>query len=375
LLGEIFLLAWLTAPVQNAAAPCDPLKDYDSITTTVTGKFFDRTFRGLDWLSRVAVYRSRISCDMTPGGVAAVVASLLAELKTSHTGIYTKDDLDYWALKSIFSRDLSKFRLAFPGIWAIRVRGEWYAKNVLKGSPAEAAGVLTGDKLLALDGGPFAPTGFKEGRESVLTLSTDGRIVREVRLLPVFESVQEAFLKASVLSKRVLRIGARKVGYFHVWCGTHGEFLAAFNAALSEFSGEKVDALLVDLRDGFGGASPDYLRFLLEDPYLKSVPKYFLINDGVRSGKEWVSAIIKKDKIGTLIGTTTAGAFVGGAPFDLFDGKYCLFLAVETFDPPGLPRLEGVGVAPDVAVGDCRELCAGRDPQLEAAVEFIRNSR
>jgi carboxyl-terminal processing protease len=79
-----------------------------------------------------------------------------------------------------------------------------------------------------------------------------------------------------------------------------------------EFADEKADALLVDLRDGFGGANPYYLNILSENPRLRTVPKYFLINDGVRSGKEWLCAIIKKEKIGTLIGTRTAGTFVGG---------------------------------------------------------------
>lgn len=40
-------------------------------------------------------------------------------------------------------------------------------------------------------------------------------------------------------------------------------------------------------------------------------PKAFVINGGVASGKEWISAIIKRDNIGLLIGAKTAGAFLG----------------------------------------------------------------
>jgi carboxyl-terminal processing protease len=376
MLGGILLLTCLAVPPQADVRPvCEALKDYDLITATVTEKFFDRGFRGLDWPSRVAACRGRITCDMTAGDLAAVVSSLLAELKTSHTGIYTPGDLDYWAIRSIFSRDVTKFRFPFSGIWAVRRRGVWYAKNVLKGSPAEAAGVLTGDMLHTLDGRPFSPAAFTADRESVLTISSDGRNKREAKLRPDVESVQEAFLKATELSTRILRAGDRRVGYFHLWCGTHEKFLAAFNSAMEGFAGENVDALLIDIRDGFGGANPDYLRILSENARLQAVPKFFLINDGVRSGKEWISALIKRDKIGVLIGTTTAGAFVGGAPFDIRDGRYCLYLAVNSFDPPGLPKLEGVGVVPDVVVTDCRELCAGRDPQFEAALEIIRGAR
>ena len=41
--------------------------------------------------------------------------------------------------------------------------------------------------------------------------------------------------------------------------------------------------------------------------------------------------------------------------------------------PLDLPTIEGVGVQPDVRVAPCRMRCAGRDPQLEKALELLTN--
>jgi C-terminal processing protease CtpA/Prc len=64
--------------------------------------------------------------------------------------------------------------------------------------------------------------------------------------------------------------------------------------------------------------------------------------------------------------------FLAGSPYRFFDDRYLLYLAVEAFEPPGVGRIEGVGVLPDVEVAPCRKYCAGKDPQLDKVVELIR---
>jgi carboxyl-terminal processing protease len=356
-----------------AATPCQTLREYDGITAIVTEQFYDRTFRGLDWPARVAHYREQVSCGDSESALAAQINTLLAELHASHTGLYTKKDLDYWALRSIFSASTDKFPLTLSGIWPKRMGQAQYAAYVLEDSPAARAGVLAGDLLVSLNGAEFDPLAFDAQREATLVVSSDGRTQRTVRVQAVLESTQLAFLRASIASEREIPVGTKRVGYFHLWAGTHQRFLDALNAALANFERSRVDALILDLRGGFGGAGLEFLENLKAGKPLSRVPKYVLIDDGVRSGKEWIAAAVRQP-IGTLVGSKTAGAFLGGRANQPFDGKYFLYVAWAAFVPQGIPPIEGVGVPPDVAVPACRVFCGDRDAQLEKALELIRQS-
>src|SRR5262249_24577352 len=97
-------------------------------------------------------------------------------------------------------------------------------------------------------------------------------------------------------------------------------------------------------------------------------PLLVLINGGSRSGKELIAFAIQKQRRGALVGERTAGAVVAGSLFPLSD-KSLLYLAVLDVRVEG-KRLEGVGVAPDVAVPDDLPYAAGADPQLEKALSL-----
>ncbi|HEU4625821.1 MAG TPA: S41 family peptidase [Steroidobacteraceae bacterium] len=353
---------------------CTRLREYDEITAIVGEQFYDRTFRGLDWPARVAHYRSQVSCGDSDTALAVQINALLAELRASHTGLYTKRDLDYWALQSIFSGSLDAFPIASSGIWPKRIGEAQYAAYVLEDSPAARAGVLAGDLLVSLDGERFDPLGFDAQRESTLVVSSDGATQRTVRLRATFESTQSAFLRASIASAREIRAGAKRVGYFHLWAGTNARFLDALDSALTSFARARVDVLILDLRGGFGGAGLEYIENLKPGKPLGRVPKYVLIDDGVRSGKEWVAAAVRQQKIGTLVGSKTAGAFLAGRANQPCEGKYFLYVATAAFVPDGIPPIEGIGVPPDVAVPACRVYCGGRDAQLEKALALIGRS-
>jgi carboxyl-terminal processing protease len=146
------------------------------------------------------------------------------------------------------------------------------------------------------------------------------------------------------------------------------------NNCLTRFKKAKISALIVDLRDGFGGADPDYLKTLTHDPFYTGLSKVFLINGGVRSGKEWLAAIVKRDHLGRLVGSKTAGAFMGGEHVKLPDNRYFLYVAVKEFNPPDIPPIEGLGIEADDAVADCQHNCEGQDPPLQHALDLLAKS-
>jgi C-terminal processing protease CtpA/Prc len=208
---------------------------------------------------------------------------------------------------------------------------------------------------------------------SELTVSSDGRTVRQIQLQPIWESLNVGFNNASRASTKVLLVGGKRVGFFHVWSGSE-VIRSAMNEALADFETQRVEALLLDFRGGYGGMTEDNIAALRESVYLSQIPVYVLIDDSLRSGKELVVGIIKRDELGTLVGAKTAGEFLLGGRFSFFDGKYLLYLAVGDGPPPVIPgigQIEGNGIEPQVSVAPCRRYCAGQDPILQAALDLI----
>ena len=70
-----------------------------------------------------------------------------------------------------------------------------------------------------------------------------------------------------------------------------------------------------------------------------------------------------------MIGTRTAGALLAARAFLLYDDSL-LLLAVDDVAVDG-ERLEGVGVAPTIEVPFPLRYAAGKDPQLDKAVEVL----
>lgn len=358
--------------IHAAPGECAALVQFDAIAASVTINFYDRTFRGLPWAQRVKQFRRRITCADGPEQITTVANALIAELKASHTGVYTPDDLNYWALESIFSPSIDDYPVAFSGIWSERRGDKWFARYVLQGSPAQRAGVLAGDELISINGKPYRPLGFRAGANAALVVSQNGTTRRMLHVKPQTQSMQQFFLVATRDSERIYHMQGHSIGYLHLWAGTNPRFLAVLNDALGNFEQHHVSALILDFRGGYGGAGPPYLRKLQQDPYYRHVYKIVLIDHGTRSGKELVAAIIKHEHLATLVGSRTAGAFLGGSPVRLFNNQYLVEVAIGHFIPPGIGEIEGVGVRPDVAVPPCIRFCGGSDPQLRAAMQLIQ---
>ena len=143
-----------------------------------------------------------------------------------------------------------------------------------------------------------------------------------------------------------------------------------------------------DLRDGWGGAQPDYLD--LFNPHAPTMqvtdrsgktglvdvkwrkPVAMLINGGTRSGKEVLAYGFKEYRLGELVGVRTEGAVLAATAF-LIGDEGLLLLAVEDVLVDG-QRLEGVGVAPTIEVPFDLRYAAGSDPQLERAVQILARS-
>jgi carboxyl-terminal processing protease len=323
---------------------------------------------------------------------------ILASLGATHTGRYTPDQLDYYELADIFRFNYrDRLRELFPpdgeitypgvGIATEVIDGKRFVRDVYDGAPADKAGVKAGDEILSVDGQPFAEIksfAGKVGKTARLELRRDPAAAPISVDVPV-EKLQpsDTFVSGIENSARIVERNGKRIGYLRIWFFVGGDVQEAIDRALTGPL-KDADALVVDLRSRWGGAPPDAAEVFLggtppfrfidrngkaEDSNVRwHKPVVGIIDEGTRSGLEVFAYALKLKGI-PLVGARTAGALLGGRGYMLPDGSL-LELAVADVEVNGV-RLEGKGVEPDVAVPFDIRYAAGRDPQLDAALETI----
>jgi len=374
---------------------------FDAIQRIVAEEVLDPALHGLDWEALGREYRARAELARDLEEFGGIVNELLARLGTSHTHFYTSREPAYYQLLAIFRGSLAEeIRAAHPdnsallypgvGMFTTRLDGEVFVSGVLEGWPAASAGLRTGDRILSVEGAPFHPLGSFEGRvgrptsmEVQRTPGPDGRTTLTV--VPERIDPGELFLRALRESARVLERGGKRVAYVHLWSFAGERYSELLHELLADEPLHGADALVLDLRGGWGGANPEDLNLFNErvpvlthvlrdgtrrdfDPQWRK-PVALLIDAGSCSGKEVFAYGFRKHHLGPVVGATSAGAVVGGRPFLVRPGML-LYLAVLDALVDG-ERLEGRGVVPDVAVPFALPYADGADPQLEAALEAV----
>jgi carboxyl-terminal processing protease len=261
--------------------------------------------------------------------------------------------------------------------------------GVIEGTPAQLAGLLAGDEIIAADGAPFQPVGSfrdKVGKQVVLMLRRAGVVV-QAPVTPADIEPNKMFLDGMIASARVVEANGRRIGYVHVWSYAGYVYQQALERLLAEGALKDADALIWDLRDGWGGAVPEYLDlFNAWAPTMQVTnrngvsefenvkwrkPVAMLVNGGTRSGKEVLAYGFKKYRLGEVIGTRTEGAVLAATAFLIGGGL--LLLAVDDVLIDG-ERLEGVGVTPTIEVQAGPIYGGPGDPQLERAVAVLSSA-
>jgi carboxyl-terminal processing protease len=405
-IATILLLTWLL--VLSPLSARSQVQVFDQVWKTVNENFYDLKFNGVDWAAQRTKYRPLISQASDSKASAEVINNMLGELKVSHTRFYTPDQLAYYQLLGIFQPDWDKLPKAvqqrFPnrryeytgiGTQTREINGQTFVSGVLEESPAKAAGIQVGDQLLRVNGQPYqAITSFARQAGKVVKLEIQRKSPPAEPLTSditprVYDTIT-MFAEAQKASTRIIDHKGKKLGYVHIWSNAAEPNQQQLRSDLIGGKLREADALILDLRDGWGGGTVDYLNvFTGKGPSITSInregkrfefasqwrkPVLLLFNQGSRSSKEIVAYGFKTLKLGPTVGTPTAGAVLAGRPYFMEDGSM-LYLAVADVLVDGQQRLEGIGVTPDVTVPFELPYAQGADPQLERARSIAVNLR
>jgi tricorn protease len=262
---------------------------------------------------------------------------------------------------------------------------------------APGANVNVGDYILAINGIELrAPDNIYRlldgtaNRQTSLTVNSSPALegARHVTVVPV-ASEQTLRTRAWVESNRrlVARLSDGQLAYVYL-PNTGQPGYSSFNRYY--FSQQDKKGAIVDERFNGGGSAADYIIDVLErdfDGYFNNVagdrypftspaagiwgPKVMIINEMAGSGGDLMPYMFKRRKLGLLVGKRTWGGLVHTADTPPFiDGGSMIAPRGGFFARDGKWAVENEGVAPDVDVENWpRDVIAGRDPQLERAVQ------
>lgn len=242
--------------------------------------------------------------------------------------------------------------------------------RVYQGGPADAAGVQTGDLILAVDGTKVSGIGPQKldeamnlmkgpnGTEVELTLSRNGH---EHELTVVRGEVNVSNVNWQMFEDRL--------GYINIFQFT-GDDVSAFETALDGLQDRDVRGLVVDLRNNPGGVLDDVVhivdQFLPEgvivytedrdgkretyysDKECIDLPVVVLVNDMSASAAEIFAAAVQDYDRAVIVGERTYGKGIVQTvvQFDE-DGAGMQYTSSSYFTPSGA-SIHGVGVTPDI---------------------------
>ena len=268
----------------------------------------------------------------------------------------------------------------------------------IKGSPAEAAGLKSGDKIVSVDGVEYtvdemdeAVKHIKGDKGTAVTLGIlsegDGR-VRDVKI------TRDEIHMESVITGSIGDIAY--IGLTQFEENTVDEFTEAMKAA----AGKK--GLILDLRGNPGGileAAVGISDQLLPEADIVSAkdnrdkevfhytsdeeswnkPIVVLVNGGSASASEIVAGALKDNKAATLVGEKTYGKGVVQTLVPLPGGGGIKLTTSEYFTPSGV-SIQDKGIEPDVKVSLPEDVQAiglehrDQDTQLQKAIAIIEKS-
>ena len=262
----------------------------------------------------------------------------------------------------------------------------------IEGTPAETAGILSGDLIVKIDGQDTKDMALdeavgkirgKEGSKVTLTIQRTGQEAEEY-------SLTRATIVLKSVSGKILENG---IGYIRLsmFSETTGN---DFTQKMSELTEQGMTSLILDLRNNPGGLigeSVKVARLLVPQGPIVSVigkdgeretsqsylektplPLVVLINGGSASASEIVAGAIQDTGAGKLIGVKTFGKGSVQRIIPL-DKDSAVKITIAEYHTPKDRSIHGKGIEPDIVVEMPKDKDAKSDPQRDKAIEVLKS--
>ena len=318
------------------------------------------------------------------------ISGMLESLGDDHTSYLDPD------LQEQFRSRLNGQEYEGIGAW-VDVRGDYLTIiTPMPGSPAEEAGLLPGDQILAIDGEDMTGVDPETARQSVLGPKGSTvvlTILREGTEEPFDVSIKRDSIVVPTVESEMLEdenIAYLKLNTFGAT--THSDM----KEAIRELLKQDPDGLVLDLRNNGGG----YLRTAISvvsefidegvvmyeeqaDGSLEEfkarrggvateIPMVVLINQGSASASEIVAGAIQDLGRAELVAETSFGKGSVQSVINLVNDQGQIRITSARWLTPDKKQINKVGLEPDHFIEFTeQDMEADRDPQLEKAIELL----
>jgi carboxyl-terminal processing protease len=298
-------------------------------------------------------------------------------------------------ITAIINEDASGEYEGIGAMVTMREDGYLEVTSLIPGQPAEAAGVEPGDIILAVGDQSIVGLGLYEAISYIrgpAGTEADLEILRAGEPDSVFITVRRARIETPIVETDVLEdnIAYLRLTEFDATAGERVE------EALEELLAEDPDGLVFDLRNNPGGWLSQAIAvadvFLDEGPVAiqrdsmgneqryrsddgdigEAIPMVVLVNRGSASASEIVAGAIQDRDRAPLIGTQTLGKGSVQLPNNLDNGAQ-LRVTIARWFTPGEQELHNNGLTPNIEVTVDPDAPADEDPQLERALDYLRD--
>lgn len=388
-IGIVFISWWgaerkITVYVTGGDGSAESVKKYEPIAG-------NKDLEKINYLA--AFIQANYYKDVDKEDLLNAMYKGMFESLDQYSDYYTEDEY-----KQLLEEDVTG---EFSGIGAALSQdektGEVIVHSVQSDSPAEKAGLKSGDIILKADGYKASDMEIsdfishikgKEGTQIQLTIERDGK---ELSFTVTREKIETQTVKDTMLEDRI--------GYIQITEFTNST-PDQFETALKELKQQNMQGLIVDLRNNPGGmlnAVTDVLDDILPkgmmvytedkwgnrqeykstDEKVLSVPIAVLINENSASASEIFAGAVKDRDYGTLIGTKTFGkGIVQG--IQEFTDKTAVKLTTSRYYTPSGVCIQGKGIEPDIELDyeflgkEGQEYSYNLDNQIQKALEVIK---
>ncbi|HYM12038.1 MAG TPA: S41 family peptidase [Bryobacterales bacterium] len=414
-----------TAPALTAEQRRLNVESFDYVWSAIRDHHWDPKLGGVDWDAARNELRPKVEQAGTMTEARAAMNDMISRLHQTHFGIVPAE-----VYEDIGPRPGAGREESGEGTVGIDVRvigGNALVTSVEHGSPAQAGDVHPGWQIVRIDGAALEPVlrkvaeTYKNSTMQGLMLSRavtsklDGKAGEKVRI----EFLDGQDKTVSVEIAREQPRGARvQFGYLpvrYVWIESHrlggnigyirfnffldpARLMAAFADGVKSCADCR--GMIIDLRGNPGGIGVmamgmagwflDHAGQELGTMYTREAPLKFVVNPRLETFGKPLAILVDSNSASTseifaegmkdlhrarIFGTRTAGAALPSVFERLPNGDGFQYAIANYISEGGKP-LEGVGVTPDVEAPLSREaLLAGRDPVIDAAADWLRQTK
>ncbi|SNR43954.1 tricorn protease [Maribacter sedimenticola] len=275
--------------------------------------------------------------------------------------------------------------------------GEKWNPNIRAPLAMPGLDVKEGDYIVAINGKPVAQNQniyalLEQTADRTINISVNNSPSmngsRSLTVKPVENEYQLRFIDWVEGNRRkVDELSGGKLAYVYI-PNTSNPGFESFNKYY--FSQQDKKGVILDERNNGGGSAADYMIDIMarepfgyfnskandNRPWTSPIagiwgPKVMIINERAGSGGDLLPYMFKEKGLGPLVGTRTWGGLVGTWDTPRFiDGGRMVAPRGGFYNNDGEWDVEGIGISPNIEViQDPKSIVAGKDPQLERAVQ------